>query len=170
MQPTPQDLQQLHRQLGRPPRGLLQIQSRCPSGHPQTISVYPLLHQPNGPEPFPTIFWLSCPSLIEQLARLEHSRLITVLEARFATDPSLRASLFANHRAYIAERWNLLSVSDRRWLRNHGWHHAYLQRGIGGITHWHHLKCLHLHYAHHQARHNVVGHYLTKHHHIHPCH
>ena len=161
----PSDLDTLREQLGRKPRGVRAIETRCPVGHPQVVRVYPLV---DG-EPFPTLFWLSCPSLVRQIAQLEHQGLIADLEALIARDDDLRAGLFENHRAYIAERWNELSARDRQGVRDRGMADVFWERGIGGILNWTTVKCLHLHYAHHRARANVLGAWIDGHREIVAC-
>lgn len=143
----------LREQLGREPRGVRAVEARCPVGHPQVIRVYPLVEG----EPFPTLFWLTCPSLVGQISQLEHRGTIAELEATLARDANLRRRYEDDHRAYIAERWHELSERDRRWVEAQGLSDAFLERGIGGIRHWSSVKCLHLHYAHHRARANVLG-------------
>ncbi|MFN4219232.1 MAG: DUF501 domain-containing protein, partial [Candidatus Bipolaricaulia bacterium] len=49
----------IERQLGRPPRGLRNIEVRCPWGYPAVIRVAPLLTENKKLEPFPTLFWLT---------------------------------------------------------------------------------------------------------------
>ena len=161
----PSDLDVIREQLGREPRGVRAIETRCPAGHPQVVRVYPLI---DG-EPFPTLFWLSCPSLVRQIAQLEHQGRIADLEALIAQDDELRKELFANHRAYIDERWNELSALDRQWVRDQGLVDAFWERGIGGIFNWETVKCLHLHYAHHRARANVLGAWIDEHYEIVAC-
>ena len=161
----PSDLDTLREQLGREPRGVRAIETRCPVGHPQIVRVYPLV---DG-EPFPTLFWLTCPSLVRQISQLEHQGLIAKLEGLIAQDDDLRAGLFENHRAYIAERWNELSAGDQQWVRDQDLSDVFLERGIGGIFNWETVKCLHLHYAHHLARSNVLGAWIDEHFEIEDC-
>lgn len=150
------DLQVIRWQLGREPRGVMAVKRRCCRGYPQVIQVYPLL---NG-EPFPTLFWLTCPVLVERLSRLESQGYIKRLEARITEDGALREELYGDHRSYIAERWAALSEADRTWIKNRGLAETFRKRGIGGISDWNKVKCLHLHYAHHLARGSAIGHWL----------
>lgn len=143
-------------QLGRPPRGVRAVETTCPVGHPQTIRVYPLV---DG-EPFPTLYWLTCPETVRQISRLEHQGSIPKIEELIASDAAFRARYLQNHRTYIAERWRELSRRDRRWIRDQGLLEVFLKRGIGGLEDWTKVKCLHLHYAHHLARENVIGEWI----------
>lgn len=153
----PRDLDALRAQLGREPRGVVAIETRCPSGHPQVLKVYPLIKAGASAEPFPTLFWLSCPALIAQVSKLEHQGWISRLEQELQSDPALAHQVEGDHRAYIKERWATLTLADRKWIRKQGWASFLLERGIGGIEDWTHIKCLHLHVAHHLARTNAIG-------------
>lgn len=150
----------LRRQLGREPRGVVRVERRCPAGHPLVIKVYPLVRRGEAFEPFPTLFWLTCPRVVEQVSRLEHRGWIARLEARLRRDLALRNALREDHRRYRQERWETLTPEDRARLEARGWAQALRERGIGGIADWDHLKCLHLHYAHHLARGNAIGRWL----------
>jgi len=153
------DLQRIEEQLGRRPRGVLSVERRCPAGHPQVIKVYPLIEK----EPFPTLFWLTCPRIIQQISRLEHEGWIERLEELLQADPELRRRYHAGHRAYIRERWETLTERDRRWIEEQGLLEVFQERGIGGLRDWDAVKCLHMHYAHHKARgENPIGEWVEK--------
>ena len=62
------DLDAVAAQLGRPPRGILQIMSRCPSGHPNVVKTEPRL---DDGTPFPTMFYLTCPRLAGEIGTLK---------------------------------------------------------------------------------------------------
>ncbi len=162
---SPRDLQLLLEQLGRYPRGLRAVERYCPAGHPQVIRVYPLIDE----EPFPTLFWLSCPVLVRQISRLEHEGWIEKLERLIQQDQNLRARYHENHRAYIEERWAQLTARDRRWIFERGLAPLFRERGIGGLQDWDRVKCLHMHYAHHRARKNVLGEWMEKHFELKEC-
>lgn len=164
-----QDLAILETQLGRQPRGVLAVETRCPSGHPQTIKVYPLLRVDGKPEPFPTLFWLSCPRLSERLSRLEHEGLIARLETLLEQDPLFFEAYQNDHRQYLNERWETLTPHDRQLVEQQGWRKMFRARGIGGIENWRYIKCLHLHYAHHLARKNVIGQWLSERYKLYTC-
>lgn len=154
-----QDLKILKEQLGRPARGVRAIERYCPAGHPQVIRVYPLA----GGKPFPTLFWLSCPSLVQQISHLEYQGWIERIERYILEDPKFRARYHQDHRAYIEERWKELTERDRHWIKEQGLESVFLRRGIGGLKDWDKVKCLHMHYAHHRVRENVIGQWLEEH-------
>jgi len=157
------DLQIIQRQLGRPPRGVLAVERRCRWGYPQVIKVYPLLRDGSKIELFPTLFWLTCPTLIEQLSALEQRGYINEVERLLVEDEQLRQEYQRNHRHYVAERWAALTEEDRALVERRGLVPALRDRGIGGLSDWSKVKCLHLHYAHHLARGNVIGRWVENH-------
>jgi len=132
-------------QIGRPPRGAVVVAVRCVYGYPQVIRVRPLV---DG-EPFPTLYWLTCPYLSRALARLEAEGWIHCLERRMAADPVLAASMDAAHTRYADARAALLHEPDLAM--------PCPGRGIGGIADRQRLKCLHLHVAHALADVNPIG-------------
>nr|BAL55790.1 hypothetical conserved protein [uncultured Acetothermia bacterium]BAL55876.1 hypothetical conserved protein [uncultured Acetothermia bacterium]BAL57103.1 hypothetical conserved protein [uncultured Acetothermia bacterium]BAL58812.1 hypothetical conserved protein [Candidatus Acetothermum autotrophicum] len=152
----------IERQLGRPPRGLLNIEVRCPWGYPAVVRVAPLLRENDSVEPFPTLFWLTCPILREQISRLEEHGVIAQLEAEIARDAELRARYFEDHRRYAHERFALLSPEEKKLLEERGWLESLRDRGIAGIADFRTVKCLHAHYAHHLARGSAVGRWLEE--------
>jgi len=156
---VPNDLLIIEQQLGRPPRGLLNIEVRCPWGYPAVIRVAPLL---DNAEPFPTLFWLTCPIVREQLSRLEERGVIKTLEDEIARDPELQRLYREDHRRYAHERFSLLSTHEKKLLEDRGWLEALRDRGIAGIADFRTVKCLHAHYAHHLARGSVLGRWLEE--------
>ncbi|MCS7198186.1 MAG: DUF501 domain-containing protein [Candidatus Bipolaricaulota bacterium] len=152
----------IERQIGRPPRGVLNVEVRCPWGYPAVIRVAPLLIEDDRIEPFPTLFWLTCPILREQLARLEERGVIAQVEAELARDATLQARYIEDHRRYAAERFALLAPHERELLQERGWLEALRDRGIAGIADLRTVKCLHAHYAHHLARKSTIGRWLDK--------
>ncbi len=152
----------IEQQLGRPPRGLLNVEVRCPWGYPAVIRVAPLLTENNEIEPFPTLFWLTCPILREQLSRLEEHGVIGQLEAEIARDPHFQERYAEDHRRYAQERFSLLSPTEREFLERRGWLESLRDRGIAGIADFRTVKCLHAHYAHHLARGSTLGRWLEE--------
>lgn len=149
----------IERQLGRPPRGVVNVEVRCPWGYPAVVRVAPLLDKK---EPFPTLFWLTCPILREQLSRLEEQGVIAQLEEELAHNEELQRRYNEDHQSYAQERCSLLSQEDRRFLQERGWLEALTKRGIAGIADVRTVKCLHAHYAHHLARGSVIGRWLEE--------
>lgn len=158
----PNDLRVIACQLGRPPRGLVNIEVRCPWGYPAVIRVAPLLKDGESVEPFPTLFWLTCPILREQISRLEERGVIAHLEEEIARNAELRARYEEDHWRYAHERFSLLSPEERKLLAERGWLEALRDRGIAGIADFRTVKCLHAHYAHHLARGSTIGRWLAE--------
>jgi exopolyphosphatase/guanosine-5'-triphosphate,3'-diphosphate pyrophosphatase len=107
--------------------------ARCGPGHPLVIQNHPL---DSGGEPFPTLYWLTCPDAVRAVSRLEADGWIKRLEARARDDPELGGALDRTHRSYAAGRGRLVAGAE-------SW------GGVGGSRAG--LKCLHAHYAHHLA-------------------
>ncbi len=103
------DLAALAEQLGRPARGVIEVASRCPSGHPNVVKTEPRL--PNG-TPFPTLYYLTCPRLAGQIGTLEASGLMREMTSRIETEPSLAASYARAHDEYLSEREAVGHVSE----------------------------------------------------------
>ncbi|WP_102144008.1 DUF501 domain-containing protein [Mycobacterium hubeiense] len=95
------DLDAVARQLGREPRGVLEIAYRCPNGEPGVIKTAPRL--PDG-TPFPTLYYLTHPVLTAAASRLESCGLMREMTARLAEDTSLAAAYRRAHESYLAER------------------------------------------------------------------
>jgi hypothetical protein len=95
------DLDAVARQLGRDPRGVLEIAYRCPNGEPGVVKTAPKL--PDG-TPFPTLFYLTHPVLTAAASRLESSGLMRDMTERLQHDAELAAAYRRAHEAYLAER------------------------------------------------------------------
>lgn len=95
------DLDAVSRQLGREPRGVLEIAYRCPSGEPGVVKTAPRL--PDG-TPFPTLYYLTHPALTAAASRLESAGVMREMSARLAHDPDLAAAYRRAHESYLRER------------------------------------------------------------------
>ena len=132
----------------------------CADHHPTVLRCHPIHRRGVLIEPFPTLFWLVCPTLHQRLSVLEASGKIREIMADLRADPALLKSLEQDHRAYIEERWQLMDPSEHQQIRSLGFEENLRTRGIGGMQNFDAVKCLHLHYAHHLARGNTVGRWL----------
>ncbi len=97
----PADLEAVARQLGRDPRGVLEIAYRCPNGEPGVVKTAPRL--PDG-TPFPTLYYLTHPALTAAASRLESEGVMREMTARLAEDPDVAAAYRRAHESYLAER------------------------------------------------------------------
>lgn len=88
-------------QLGRGPRGVWRVAARCPFDAPQVILTAPLLE---SGEPFPTLYYLTCPWLVDAVSDLESAGGTARFAALLAEDPALAARMRAADAAYRARR------------------------------------------------------------------
>jgi len=117
------------------------------------IRVHPVV----AGKPFPTLYWLTCPFLSKEIGHLEAAGWVKRLEARMAEEDDLRIAMHEAHRRTCAQRDGLLSAEDKDVLAEAGARLGFHGRGIGGISDWDRLKCLHLHAAHALADENPIG-------------
>jgi len=129
------DLAALREQLGRPARGVIEVASRCPSGHPNVVKTEPRL--PDG-TPFPTLYYLTCPRLASEIGTLEASGLMAEMSARLLEDEALADAYRRAHESYLAERTAIAHVPEIDGIT------------AGGMPT--RVKCLHV----------LVGHALAK--------
>lgn len=101
---TASDLDVLRVQLGRAPRGVVGIASRCVCGRPVVVRTAPRL--PDG-SPFPTTYYLTHPAAVRGCSTLEAEHLMEDLNARLAADEALAAAYAAAHEDYLARRAEL---------------------------------------------------------------
>ena len=150
-----EDFETVTKQLGRPPVGARLVVARDLEGHPVVIEVDPLV---NG-VPFPTTYWLTCPTLRKLISRLECQGLISLWEK----DEKVVRQLEKDHLRYRETRFALLQKCHPQWRNLPAGKLAVLKMsGIGGIRDFTHIKCMHLHYAHFLADDNVVGRMIDK--------
>ncbi|KUI20199.1 hypothetical protein AU193_16745 [Mycobacterium sp. GA-1285] len=97
----PEDLDAVERQLGRRPRGVLEIAYRCPNGDPGVVKTTPKL--PDG-TPFPTLYYLTHPVLTAAASRLESSGMMREMTERLQNDADLARAYRKAHESYLAER------------------------------------------------------------------
>lgn len=95
------DLDTVARQLGREPRGVLEIAYRCPNGEPGVVKTAPRL--PDG-TPFPTLYYLTHPVLTAAASRLESEGLMRGMTEKLSRDPDLAHAYRRAHESFLAER------------------------------------------------------------------
>jgi len=86
--------------------------------------------------PFPTLYWLTCPETVKAVSRLESDGWIKRLAEQAEVDPELRTALRRAHEEYARERGELHPGAE-------AW------GGVGGSASG--VKCLHAHHAYHLA-------------------
>lgn len=105
----PADLRAVEQQLGRPVRGVRAIAHRCPCGLPDVVETQPRL--PNG-EPFPTLYYLTCPRATSAISTLEAEGVMRSMQERLTTDDALRAAYGSAHHDYLDRRTAIEEVSE----------------------------------------------------------
>ncbi|MEZ5210738.1 MULTISPECIES: DUF501 domain-containing protein [unclassified Gordonia (in: high G+C Gram-positive bacteria)] len=88
-------------QLGREPRGVLEVSYLTPDGQPAVVKTAPRL--PDG-TPFPTLFYLTDPRLTGACSRLESGGVMREMSERLTDDAELAAAYRAAYESYLAER------------------------------------------------------------------
>ncbi len=131
------------RQIGREPRAFHRVAVRCPFGAPAVTEQQP--YTVDG-DPFPTMYYLTCPHLVAAVSRLEAAGGVERWSAVAREEPELAASLAAADDEQRRIRRRLAGGSDRS---DGG---VSLDFGVGGSRRSGSLKCLHAHVAYALAR------------------
>ncbi len=118
-------------QLGRRPRGVIGIAWRCAGGEPGVVVTEPRL--PDG-TPFPTTYYLTCPTITSAVSTLEANGVMVEMSDRLAADPTLAEAYRAAHEAYLADRSRYGEVPEIAGI------------SAGGMPN--RVKCLHVLVAH----------------------
>lgn len=106
---TERDLAELHAQLGRPARGVVEIAARCVCGRPLVVKTAPRL--PDG-TPFPTTFYLTHSGAVSAASTLEASGIMKRWTERLREDAELAAAYRRAHEHYLAARAELGQVEE----------------------------------------------------------
>ena len=130
----PADLATVEKQLGRRPRGVVDVAHRCPCGDPDAVRTLPKL---DDGTPFPTTFYLTCPRLTGAISTLESSGLMAEMTERLGKDRELATRYRLAHQDYLRRRAELGEVSQIAGI------------SAGGMPN--RVKCLHV----------LVGHSLA---------
>ena len=105
MKPTDDQLSVVAEQLGRTPRGVLEIAYTTSDGQPAVVKTAPKL---DDGTPFPTLYYLTDPRLTAEASRLEVAQVMKWMETRLDGDTeegeALRRDYQAAHEHYLAER------------------------------------------------------------------
>lgn len=126
---TEDDLRIVAEQLGRRPRAVRAIAARCPSGHPSVVQTNPRL--PDG-TPFPTLYYLTCPTLSSLVGQLESTGRMQEMTQRLYEDSELATAYRRAHESYLEQRDAIEPLG-----------HAVTAGGMPSR-----VKCLHVHLAH----------------------
>ena len=124
-------------QIGREPRGPVSVATPCEHGLPLVIRTAPVLE--TG-DPFPTLYWLTCPLAVRKIGGLESGGRMRDLNSRLASEEDLASAYRDAHERYRRDR----DGSDDGPAESAG--------GMPGR-----VKCLHALYAHERADANPIG-------------
>ena len=145
-------------QLGRKPRGIVNIAARDHTGLPLVLTMRSWV----GNAPFPTLYWLSSKDLHKAINKIETAGFVKELEMQIECDEALKQQLLEDQKNYHQRRSLALLPEDKQAIDKAGLSDTFNQFGIGGIKQWDKVRCLHMHYAYHLAlkaegKHGVVG-------------
>ena len=116
----------LQQQLGYLPPNFVRVVARTSPHHvPVTIQTYPL--QGGAPRrqakvslqigaPFPTLYWLTEPTINRAIANLERQGYVQRIETLIQQNATLAQRFRQCHAEYAHERWTSLDEADRVWL------------------------------------------------------
>jgi hypothetical protein len=185
------DQEAISSQLGYLPPNFVKVSARNVNGSPVAIKTYPLdggaprrqaksalslteLNSISVGTPFPTLYWLTCPSIAKAIAKMERNGYVGMLEDRLKEDSAMTDQLFRCHKEYARERWECLSLDDKNLLTQTD--SASVQRmrvmlessGIAGTnttalstqndgSKQPAIKCLHAHYADFRSERSSAG-------------
>lgn len=129
-------------QLGRPPEGCVTV-SYEKDGVPAVLQMRSMVDD----KPFPTLYWLCSRDLYRAVARLETNGLVKQFEKMLTEDAEFLEVYQACHRRYVARRWELMHPEDKLAIEQRGFTELFDRYGIGGISRWDKVRCLHMHVA-----------------------
>lgn len=147
------DLARIEEQIGRTPRGVQEVVCYNKLGWPRVIRVSPIV---DG-KPFPSHYWLTCQILKKEIDHIESVGWVKKLENENMQDADFRELVKQDHLRYIEDRMKYLYEEgldkdlDEKYLEN------LKTRGVGGISDFSRIRCLHMHYAHHLAQGSTIG-------------
>jgi hypothetical protein len=82
------------------------VAHRCPCGNPDVVETAPRIKTERNPdgEPFPTLYYLTCPKAASAIGSLEGGGLMAEMTERLRTDPELAAKYRSAHEDYLRRR------------------------------------------------------------------
>ncbi len=133
-----EDLKIVSHQLERTPKNVMKIVYRCSYGFPVVIESKTVLEE----KPFPTVYWLTCPFLRYAISKVESNGGVSRFENILLTSPEF----YVEHvEAHLKARIKAIDLADE----NVQVIERLKKRGMGGISDFKHIKCLHMHVAYH---------------------
>ena len=158
MQITDKDKDIIRWQIGREPMGIGAIAARASNGVPLVLQMRSIV---DG-KPFPTLYWLCCRELSKTIGSIETQGWVKEIEQRINTDDALKAKFLANQQQYVDKRQQQMTPADQTVIEQRGFTEMFQRYGIGGISQWDKVRCLHMQYAHHLVDGNIIGELLDQ--------
>ncbi len=140
-----EDLGLIKEQLGRDPRGAVEVVVVSKSKKPIVIKTNPLIDN----EVFPTLYYLVNKPLIEKISSLESQSYLTKLQEKVENNDDFKEELLTAQNNYMDERNSL--VANKKLSKSQK---TALETGIGGVKDFSRIKCLHCHLAYYLATNN----------------
>ena len=128
---SPEDLEEVSRQLGRPARDIVEVAARCVCKRPIVVKTKPRLEDGT---PFPTLYYLTQKSATAAVSTLEATGYMSELQRELLEDDKLSNAYTRAHQKYLAEREEIEVVDEIEGI------------SAGGMPY--RVKCLHALVAH----------------------
>ena len=128
---SPEDLEEVSRQLGRPARDIVEVAARCVCKRPIVVKTKPRLEDGT---PFPTLYYLTQKSATAAVSALEATGYMSELQRELLEDDKLSNAYTKAHQKYLAEREEIEVVDEIEGI------------SAGGMPY--RVKCLHALVAH----------------------
>lgn len=148
----------IRQQLGREPVGMTGIAVQNKGGVPLVLKMELLMDH----KPFPTLYWLSSKELYQAIAEIETAGVVKELEAELENDAALMEKHLADQQRYVDLRWASASEEQKQQIEELGFLPLYSKYGIGGISQWDKIRCLHMQYAYHLTEGSTIGQLLDE--------
>ena len=153
MQISEIDINIIRRQIGREPQGIVKIAARANNQVPVVLQMRSIVDE----KPFPTLYWLCSRDLHKAIATIETQGWVKYIEQKISEDEALKAQFFVNHQQYVQQRQREMLAEDRDFIERRGFSELFERYGIGGISQWDKVRCLHMQYGPHLVDGNVIG-------------
>jgi hypothetical protein len=128
---SPEDLEEVSRQLGRPARDIVEVAARCVCKRPIVVKTKPRLEDGT---PFPTLYYLTQKAATAAVSTLEATGYMSELQRELLDDDKLSNAYTRAHQKYLAEREEIEVVDEIEGI------------SAGGMPY--RVKCLHALVAH----------------------
>lgn len=128
---SPEDVEEVSRQLGRPARDIVEVAARCVCKRPIVVKTKPRLEDGT---PFPTLYYLTQKAATAAVSTLEATGYMSELQRELLEDDKLSNAYTRAHQKYLAEREEIEVVDEIEGI------------SAGGMPY--RVKCLHALVAH----------------------